>query len=143
MMKRNTGFTLIEVMVVVAIVGIISMVATPNFVKFIKQDRIVSTANELMSTFKMARREAVKREQIVTLTAANNKWAASINNETFVVFANNKAGVSVNGMNTQTITALGETPVTAITITDNDGETTDRCFRVYLSGQSKIEKGSC
>ena len=130
-------------MVVVSIVGILSAVAIPSAAKFIKQDRIVSTANELMSTFKMARSEAIKQEKIVTLTANNTKWSASIDNEVIVIFDNDQTGVSITGMNTQVISSLGESPVTNINISDGDSGTTDRCFRVYLSGQSKIEKGSC
>ncbi|KPV95935.1 hypothetical protein AN214_01934 [Pseudoalteromonas sp. P1-9] len=142
-MKRQSGFTLIEVMTVVGIVGILSAVATPIFIQYIKQDRLVSTANELMSTFKMARSEAIKREKIVTLTAQGSKWLASIDNQTFVVFDNDHTGVLVSGITTQSITPLGEFPVTSIDISDRDGDTTDRCFRVYASGQSKIEKGNC
>lgn len=142
-MRRQLGFTFIEVMTVVGIVGILSAVATPSFIKYIKQDRLVSTANELMSTFKMARSEAIKREKIVTLTAQGSKWLASIDNQTFVVFNNDQTGVVVSGVTTQTITPLGEFPVTSIDISDRDGDTTDRCFRVYASGQSKIEKGNC
>lgn len=142
-MKRQSGFTLIEVVTVVGIVGILSAVATPSFIQYIKQDRLVSTANELMSTFKMARSEAIKREKIVTLTAQGSKWLASIDNQTFVVFDNDQTGVVVSGVTTQSITPLGEFPVTSIDISDRDGDTTDRCFRVYASGQSKIEKGNC
>ncbi|MEI4550307.1 GspH/FimT family pseudopilin [Pseudoalteromonas spongiae] len=142
-MKRQLGFTLIEVMTVVGIVGILSVVATPSFIQYIKQDRLVSTANELMSTFKMARSEAIKREKIVTLTTQGSKWLASIDNQTFVVFDNDQTGVVVSGVTTQSITPLGEFPVTSIDISDRDGDTTDRCFRVYASGQSKIEKGNC
>ena len=142
-MKSDFGFTLIEMITVVAIVGILSAVAMPSYTQIIKQDRIVSTANELMSTFKMARSEAVKQEKIVTLTATDSSWSASVDGEEFVVFNNDKPGVILTGLNTQTINSLGEAPSTSITISDGDDDTTDRCFRVHLSGQNKIEQGGC
>lgn len=91
----------------------------------------------------MARSEAIKRERIVTLTANNNTWSASVDNEVFVVFDHVESGVQLDGLNTQTITAMGESPVTNILISDGDDSTTDRCFRIFLSGQSKVEKGAC
>lgn len=142
-MRSKLGFTLIELMTVLSIVAILAATATPSFSKFIKQDRIVTTANEVMSTFKVARSEAVKQEKTVTLTANGSQWLASIDNVVFATFNNDQSGVRIVGMDTQTITPTGESPVTNIEIADGDSQTTDRCFRVYLSGQSKIEKGSC
>jgi type IV fimbrial biogenesis protein FimT len=148
-MKNHSGFTLIEMLTVIAIIGILATVAMPSFMQTIKQDRIVSTANNLMSSFKMARSEAVKREKTVTLKVKDDgaTWSASFDEDEqmidFMAFNNDKPGVVINELAEITINAFGESAPTQITISDDDENTTDRCFRIYLSGQSKIDKGSC
>lgn len=61
------GFTLTELMVTVAIIGIIASLGVPSFQAVLQQNRASSTANELIAALNMARSEAIKRGQIVSL----------------------------------------------------------------------------
>lgn len=50
-MKQQKGFTLIELMIVVAIIGILSAVAIPNYLDYIKKAKVVE-ASMLFTGFK-------------------------------------------------------------------------------------------
>ena len=55
------GFTAIELMVVVAIVAVLAALAGPSFTPMIERWRVRSAAEDLTSTFYLARSEAIKR----------------------------------------------------------------------------------
>jgi type IV fimbrial biogenesis protein FimT len=57
---RFHGFTLIELMVVVLIVGIISVFAAPSFIAFQRSVELKTTANDFHSAVNLARAEALK-----------------------------------------------------------------------------------
>ena len=57
------GFTLIELMVVVAMVGVLSAIAGPSFRSFIGTMNSKSAAFELINDLAMARSEAIKRNR--------------------------------------------------------------------------------
>ena len=61
------GFTLIELMVTVAIAGILMSVGLPSFNQTISNGRLTSNINKLVTAFNYARSEAVKRNQSVTV----------------------------------------------------------------------------
>lgn len=65
--RLNSGFTLIEALVVIVIIGIIASFAAPSFTNLIKNQRISATTNEIISTLQTARSEAVKRSTRVTV----------------------------------------------------------------------------
>lgn len=59
--KRGTGITLIEMMVVVAILAILVALAAPNLTEIVIRNRLDTATNELMTTLNLARSEAIRR----------------------------------------------------------------------------------
>ena len=66
-MKQARGFTLIELLITVTIAAILAALAAPSFTSFIKNNRLTTTANDLIADLALARSEAAKRGQRVTL----------------------------------------------------------------------------
>lgn len=75
--SAQSGFTLYELLVTVMVMGIILSIGVPNFLEFTRNNRMAAASNDLLSALTLARTEAVKRKQPVTVCASLNAQAAA------------------------------------------------------------------
>ena len=145
-MNKASGFTLVELMVVVGIIAIMAVLAFPSFSQQIMQDRVVTTANQLNSVYKFARSEAVKRDSNVKLVVSGDKWQvkAPVDGvETLLrEFAIQHQGIDVSLVD-KTIMSTGEVSLAStILVKDDNEKTTDYYLCVLKSGQNWLAEKS-
>jgi type IV fimbrial biogenesis protein FimT len=71
-MERQRGFSLIEMVVVVAIMGILLGLGLPSYRVYMANQKVQSVAEVFMAGVQMARGEAVKRNQRVEFILTND-----------------------------------------------------------------------
>lgn len=69
---KQNGFTLLELMVVIAILGILATLAAPNYRNLIERNKIRSALNEWQNSFYLAQREAMRLKEPVTFCGSSN-----------------------------------------------------------------------
>jgi len=75
--KRVPGFTIIELLTAIVIVGILIMIAVPSFNDLILSSRIKGAASDMYGALALARSEALKRNTNVTVgpLTAGGLWS--------------------------------------------------------------------
>ncbi len=71
-MKKSAGFTIIELMITIVVLGIALAFAVPNMQQFIMSNRLTSQLNLLASNLALARNEAVKQNARVIICATTD-----------------------------------------------------------------------
>ncbi|MBU2710142.1 GspH/FimT family pseudopilin [Zooshikella harenae] len=158
MFKKNNGFTLIELMVTIVVLGIILAIAVPSFDSMIKNYRLQSVTNQLIDSFNLARNTALSRNQVITIEASgttekkewNGGWVVKVGAEEIRVFEGVSGVVTINATNTGAGTNIKEiafsgngrlsAPNTGaeFTVTDDRSGVKKRVVNVNLSGQTRI-----
>ncbi|TGN38449.1 GspH/FimT family pseudopilin [Marinobacter confluentis] len=160
MIDRNAhrGFTIIELMVVVAVLAIVATVAVPSFQQIIENNRLATESNRIYSAMSFARSEAVRIGDDVSLSAKtggfDEGWcvhlgAACTGTDILRQFdAGDELDYS-GSANTLTFNARGEMTNTTFNLSIEpsnceSGETDKtRTISVSLSGRGSIQKGDC
>jgi type IV fimbrial biogenesis protein FimT len=70
-MSRNKGFTLLELMIVIAIFGVLGAVITPSFLEWRDRSKVKGDATELRAAFESAKLRAIKHNTNVVVTFPN------------------------------------------------------------------------
>lgn len=93
--KRASGFTLLELMVTIAVASVLIGLAIPSFSDMMRNNRLTTYTNELVTALNLARSEAVKRAVQVTIlrkSATNSVWESG-----WEVFVDNNGDGIRNG----------------------------------------------
>lgn len=165
--SRNTGFTLIELMVAVAVLAILTALALPSFQGTLRSNRIATTTNELLASISMARSEAIRSTHgggVCTSTdgkacddgawnAGWLVWTDSNGNEELddsepvIRYVQPKSKLSMSGSATLIAfdsrgrSASGEQEISL----QPEGDVTEpaRCLHISPAGQTRIVKSAC
>jgi type IV fimbrial biogenesis protein FimT len=129
MISRRAGFTVIELMVTVAIVAILAMVAAPSLRDLVKNAGMTSLVNDFMTDLSVARAEAVKRGVRATICTSNTGTGCTATEWRFgwIIFAETNAGGTAGAVDagepilkvSSKINGADETIPTRITSTAN------------------------
>lgn len=76
-MKRQSGFTLVELLVTLAAATVLISIAAPSFKTTIQNGRLVTQANDLLGALVFARSEAVSTSSNVTVCSSTDQSTCS------------------------------------------------------------------
>lgn len=98
--KSPQGFTLLELIIVVAIVAILASVAAPSFDELIKNNSVKALEHELNTSITFARSEALTRQKPVSIACvtSNSGGCKGDWSEGWVVFVDDKSGDYADGV---------------------------------------------
>jgi type IV fimbrial biogenesis protein FimT len=71
---RQRGFTVIEILLVIVIIGVLLAIAAPSFVTFTSAQKVKTASFDLYAAMMFARSEAIKRRANVTITPVSSNW---------------------------------------------------------------------
>ncbi|MCQ4309776.1 GspH/FimT family pseudopilin [Pseudomonas stutzeri] len=72
-MQINRGFTLIELMVTIAVLAIVIVIAAPSFTSVLQSNRTTALHHEILGALQLARSEAVKRRTEVIVCRSDDR----------------------------------------------------------------------
>jgi len=83
-MNKQRGFTLVELIMALAIVAIVLSLGVPSFNELVRNNRLTAQVNQVVSALALARSEAIKRAALVDVTTVSgganwkNGWTVEV-----------------------------------------------------------------
>ena len=121
----HRGFTLVELLVTLAVAAIVLTQGIPAFVSTIQNNKIITSTNDLVGDINLARSEAISRGVTVTLCRSDNPAAgtscgnAGAWNDGWLVYANDDNSGDFSSAN-DTLITIGQ-PVASPVVLNTNG----------------------
>lgn len=135
----SSGFSLVELMVVIAILAILATMAAPAMQGQIASSHVTAATNDLLTTLANARSEAVRRSTTITVSATGGDWKKG-----WTSTGNSSAGAQPDDIqfdNTITSIAFSADGTTvnmgAITVSSSSGYTS-KTRSIQILGSGKV-----
>lgn len=166
--SNNRGFTLIELVVTVVLIGVIAAFGIPSFNSMVQNNRLASQTNELITALQYARSEAISRAQAISVCPTSDQTSCTGNTDDWeggwIVFVdtdedgtpNSAADViriwqassgsaDISGASVVRYLARGQISAGAqvelqVSLPDADN---DRCIRIAPSGRLNTGQAAC
>jgi len=162
---RTKGFTLIELMVTIAVLAILLAIAFPSFQGSMRSNRLATTTNEVLASVALARSEGLRSRGHGAICPSadgltcgvdwNEGWivwsdtddSSAVDGDEFVVrYVQGHPRLAVSGSaDSLAFDARGRAVGGAVTIglKPDDKETPARCISITATGQTKVKKEAC
>lgn len=92
--QKQYGFTLIELMVTIAILAIMAVIALPNMSEWLDGRRVANRADQVANLFRFARSEAIRRNTPVVVCYSNIRSDGKPDNMCTATSATNERGLT-------------------------------------------------
>lgn len=161
MHKNKQGFTLVELMVALAVLVILLAIAGPKFTSMTTSNKLTAKLNSLAGDFALTRNEAVSRNANVTIAANGGDWetgwtvfvdatangGAYDNTVDTLIKVGDALGagtIKINGTSLVTYTRDGSQSAGNVSITfcDNTNVGPFKQINVITSGRHSVDKGT-
>jgi len=122
--RRQTGFTLYELMITLLVVGVILSLGIPNLTEFTQNSRLTGASNDLLSSFQLARSEAARSKSNITICASDNSLDPAANcggtwDDGWIVFIDTNGDLNRAGAGENILRAYPATPSGVSVLPDN------------------------
>ena len=123
-MSLQKGFTLLELIVTLAVVAIVLTMGIPSFQALIRDNRLIALTNEFIGAMHLTRSEAIKRNHRVTLCKSADGMRCAIDGgyeQGWIVFddPNNNVDVDTDAHETVIQVFQGSSTNTGMTLQGN------------------------
>lgn len=158
-LKSSRGFTLVELMVVIAVLAIIASIGAPSFANLMRTTTLNAASNDLADALRYARSEAVQRNTTVGVVPVaggfSEGWSVCVDADCDV--SGNVLKVNAEGMQGVTLACSGGVACDGtvnfagrgtgsagqLEVTHAADASLKRCVRILLSGSVSLTDQAC